>query len=488
MRAGRGWAVLIKIDRRQFLSAAAAAATVAAPARAQRRLVLTDASRLNVVPVFSHWVARSEPEADFIARLRSELKEAASQKRPVSVGAARHSMGGQSLPRNGAAMTFNIDRCELDRANSSYRVHAGTRWFQVIKQLDPAGFSPAVMQSNSDFGVASTFSVNAHGWPTPYGPFGSTVRSLRMMLADGSIVTCSRSENAELFGLAMGGYGLFGVILDLEVSMVENRLMRPTRTLMPPTDFAARFIAAANDPAVRMIYGRLNVDRAAFFTQAQLVTYRPDPTPSSGLRPVARSPSTMAVAREIYRGQIGSEARKRARWFAETVAGPSAWSGIATRNNLMFGPVSDLEGRERDRTDILHEYFVAPDRFNDFVKGCRDIIPKAKAEFLNVTLRHVLKDETSVLAYAKTDRIAAVMSFSQEMTIQGETDMLRLTEAMIDMVGALGGSFYLPYRLHARPDQVAGIYPNTDRFIAAKRNYDPGLLFRNMMWDAYFAG
>jgi hypothetical protein len=29
--------------------------------------------------------------------------------------------------------------------------------------------------------------------------------------------------------------------------------------------------------------------------------------------------------------------------------------------------------------------------------------------------------------------------------------------------------------------------PNTGRFIAAKRRYDPGLLFRNMMWDSYFS-
>ena len=83
------------------------------------------------------------------------------------------------------------------------------------------------MQSNHDFGVAATFSVNAHGWPVPYGPFGSTVRSLRLMLADGTVVTCSRTENQELFQLAMGGYGLFGIILELEVDMVENLLLRP---------------------------------------------------------------------------------------------------------------------------------------------------------------------------------------------------------------------------------------------------------------------
>eukprot|EP01038_Epipyxis_sp_PR26KG_P019385 gene19385-biopygen6115 len=144
--------------------------------------------------------------------LRAELKSAASQNRPVVVGAARHSMGGQSLARNGAAITFAAPSCEVDRSARVFRVQAGTRWHEAIQVLDRLGGSPAVMQSNSDFAVGSTFSVNAHGWPVPYGPFGATVRAIRLMLADGTIMSCSRTENAELFGLAMGGYGLVGIL------------------------------------------------------------------------------------------------------------------------------------------------------------------------------------------------------------------------------------------------------------------------------------
>ena len=67
---------------------------------------------------------------------------------------------------------------EPDTSARTYRVAAGTRWHQVIAALDPIGWGPAVMQSNADFGVASTFAVNAHGWPVPYGPFGATVKSV----------------------------------------------------------------------------------------------------------------------------------------------------------------------------------------------------------------------------------------------------------------------------------------------------------------------
>ncbi|HWE17632.1 MAG TPA: FAD-binding protein, partial [Hyphomicrobiaceae bacterium] len=145
-------------------------------ADAQQGAVLNDASGLNPTPVFRHWVVQPNEQADFIARLRQELKEATAGRRPVCVGAARHSMGGQSLPRDGLAVTVNSVRCEADRSAKTYLVDAWTRWRQVISALDRIGFSPAVMQSNHDFGVAATFSVNAHGWPVPYGPFGSTVR------------------------------------------------------------------------------------------------------------------------------------------------------------------------------------------------------------------------------------------------------------------------------------------------------------------------
>ena len=482
---------MIDFSRRDLLAGigASAAAFSIPESLAQQRLVLNDASRLNPTPVFGHWVASSESEADVIARLRKELKDAAAAKRPVCVSAARHSMGGQSLPRNGQAITLDLNICELDTAKKTFRVHAGTRWYQVIEHLAKAGFSPAVMQSNSDFGVASTFSVNAHGWPVPYGPFGSTVRSLRLMLADGSIVTCSRIENPELFGLAMGGYGLVGIIIDLEVEMVENMWLKPTYESMSAEAFAAKFAAAAREPAIKMMYGRLNVAREIFFTEALMVTYRTEPTPASGLPPVSRGGGFMTgLSRDLYRAQTGWEMMKKVRWFAETVANPNLSSGLATRSNLMNEPVVNLESGDRSRTDILHEYFVAPERFNEFLQGCRRIIPKAESEFLNVTLRYVAQDDLSVLSFARTNRIAAVMSFSQEMTPEGEVDMIKTTEALIEMVGAIGGSFYLPYRLHARADQLAKIYPRVGHFIERKRHYDPALLFRNLMWDMYFAG
>ncbi len=444
---------------------------------------LNDASGLSATPIHKH-LRISEGDQELVAVIRREMSQARAERRPLNVGAARHSMGGQAIPRDGTAMTFDNARIELDTINQSYRAHAGARWSDVIAALDPQGWSPKVMQSNNDFGLAATYSVNAHGWPVPFGPMGSTVRSLRMVLPSGDLATCSPTENTDLFNLAMGGYGLIGVIVDMEIEMVRNARLSPTFDVMETGEFADRFKAAIMDPAVTMAYGRLNVERESFFQKALLITYRE--TEDQNDLPAASGSGWMAhAASRIYRAQLGNETFKSFRWWNETRVGPALGSGEVTRNSLINEPVVTLDDRNPDRTDILHEHFVGFDAFDSFVEACREVIPASYQEFLNVTLRYVAQDDQSVLSFARVPRIAAVMSFSQELTQRGEADMARMTRALIDRIVGIGGAYYLPYRPHAKIDQLTGAYPRAEEFAKAKRELDPDLVLRNNLWDQY---
>jgi FAD/FMN-containing dehydrogenase len=305
------------------------------------------------------------------------------------------------------------------------------------------------------------------------------------MLASGEVVTCAPDQNAALFAAALGGYGLCGVILDVELEMAENVLLHPTIEVIHASSFGPRFAAAIEGaPEVRMAYGRLAVDARRFLSEALLVTYKPIPGQPS---PATSGGLMNALSREVFRAQIGSDAAKRVRWYAETVVGPAVASGETSRNTLLNEPVANLAGRDRSRTDILHEYFLPPEGLENFLAACRRIIPASRQELLNVTLRYVRQDRQSLLAYAQGNRVAAVMLFSQRMTPTDEADMRAMTERLIDAALESSGSFYLPYRLHARPDQLARAYPRVEEFLARKREYDPGTLFRNLMWDRYFA-
>ena len=447
---------------------------------------LDDASQLSRTPIHKHIILKDDPSDILIDRLRAELKEAHQNNRPVNISAARHSMGGQSIPRGGTAITHATDFIEFDTDNKSYRCGAGLRWASAIAQMDSIGCSPKVMQSNNDFGIASTFCVNAHGWPVVHSGMGSTVNSFKMLMADGQLVTCSRSQNTDLFNLTMGGYGLTGLITELDVQMADNKLLSPTFYEMPSREFGPRFVQELKDNNVNMAYGRLNVDRDNFFEDALMISYRPIDDQSE-VPSVGTSGFISKAAAKLFRAQLGNERMKRTRWWVETDLGSRIAAGDVTRNTLINEPVITLDDHDPNRTDILHEYFVSPDHFADFIDVCRAVIPSSYQEMLNITLRFVTQDEESYLSYATTDRIACVMLFSQEMTARAEADHKRMTQDLIDGVHAIGGSYYLPYRPHARLDQFAENYTRASEFAVQKRMIDPQLLLRNNLWDSYLA-
>ena len=379
--------------------------------------MLNDASLLSPTRVAKHIVMENQLDDQFIAALRGELAEAKSTNRPFIASAARHSMGGQAMVKDGSVVTLDQRFIEPDVANQTYRVAPGMRWNQVIAELDKIGFSPKVMQSNSDFAVASTFSVNAHGWPVPFSAGGSTVRSIKLMLHDGQIIECSRSQNADQFNLAMGGYGLNGIITELEVEMVPNARLQPKFEILPGKEFGTRFVEAIKaDPSIQMAYGRMDVAIDGFFDEALMITYTPTKD-QNDLPPSGGSGFLSKVSRHIFRNQLDSDRGKNLRWYVEKHIGPNVSSGISTRSHLMNEPVITLDDRDPGRTDILHEYFVAPERFGEFVEACQDVIPSSYQQLLNITLRYVDTDKDSVMAYATTPRIASVMLFSQEMLL-----------------------------------------------------------------------
>src|SRR5438128_1335390 len=71
--------------------------------------------------------------------------------------------------------------------------------------------------------MGGSLSANMHGRGLTLPPFISDIESFKLLSARGQLVNCSRSENTELFGLAIGGYGLFGVVYSVTLRLVPRR-------------------------------------------------------------------------------------------------------------------------------------------------------------------------------------------------------------------------------------------------------------------------
>ena len=304
-------------------------------------------------------------------------------------------------------------------------------------------------------------------------------------MADGTIVRCSRTENAELFSLALGGYGLFGVILDVDLRVVPNEEYRLERIVVPSDRYVAELEQRVRGQAdVGMAYGRLSVAPDNFLREAILSVLHRVPT-GTGKPSGVDFPEMPGLTRAIFRGQVGSAYGKRLRWQAEKHLGGMLANRSLFRNQLLGEPVEVFANRSADSTDILHEYFVPSESFEAFLEELRTIIPRNRGDLLNVTVRHVLRDDDTFLRYADRDLIALVMLFNQARTGDGDAAMEAMTRELIDAALRLGGRYYLPYRLHATADQFHAGYPQAARFFELKRHYDPREIFQNSFYVKY---
>ncbi|TWS97572.1 FAD-binding oxidoreductase [Reyranella sp. CPCC 100927] len=447
--------------------------------------LLDDASRLNPTPIKGVVFGAESPEATATRFTPLLQRIAAGQEPALAVSGTRHSMGGQSLLRDGWVLdSLPMNAVAVDADGKTMRVGAGTTWQQVIAALNARGLAPAVMQSNNDFTVGGSISVNCHGWQTNSPPIATTVRRLRVLAADGTIVSCDASENAELFGLVLGGYGLFGVLLEAELAVVPNVVYEPAFTALPTREYAATFADLVYARAsVEMAYGRLRVDPDQFLEQAIIGTYVPQPDSKGRVLPLPEM-AVDGVARTIFRGSAGSGSGKARRWWLEREVGPWLAKPIS-RNVLLNEPAALFGNRTAETTDILHEYFVPQARLWDFVAQVKTIVPREEGDLLNVTVRDVRRDSRSTLAYARDDMFGLVMLFVQERTVVAEERMQRMTRSLIDAVLDVGGTFYLPYRPHATAAQLRRAYPAWDAAMAAKRRLDPAGVFQNELYRRY---
>ena len=125
------------------------------------------------------------------------------------------------------------------------------------------------------------------------------------------------------------------------------------------------------------------------------------------------------------------------------------------------------------------------DQFSVFVKKAAPVIQQEYDTLLNVTVREIAKDVDSALPYAREDMFGLVMLFSIDRALEAEKGITKMACQLIDLAGRLGGTFYLPYRNFATPDQIRRSYPGFSGFLAKKKDVDPREIFSSGFYQQY---
>jgi len=438
---------------------------------------IDDASSVDRTAVYGILQITSEDE------LRNALHFARQQKLPISISGAKHSMGGQAFATDALVLDMRgFNQMSVDTENKILTVQSGAIWHTIQEYLNPYNLSIEAMQSIDVPTVGGTISVNAHGMDHRIGGIAATVLSLRLMLADGSIQTLSREENDELFQAIVGGYGLFGIILDVQLTLMDNLAYTEVRTIMKTQDFPSAYTGIVNDEAYHMFYARLSTAPSSFLQEMIVYAYKVVDQPIS-LEPL-KPENFVMLTRFVFNLGRKSYVGREIKWWAEKYIQPFLQTFPQSRNQIMHRSYAYLKNNLQNNTDVLQEFFLPKDQILAFIQGLGDILQRHAVVTRNVEIRSVHK-ENILLDYAKADWFGVVLYLNFDVN---EQDMRNIKEAhsdLIDLAQSLGGSFYLPYQLSATRAQIEASYPEFGTFLALKKKYDADLLFTSTFYRTY---
>jgi FAD/FMN-containing dehydrogenase len=433
-------------------------------------------------------------------RTRDELAEivrSASRKGlPISVSGCRHSMGGQQF----ATDSICIDTRALNRVISFNQerglieTEAGIQWPKLIRtyldaRRDSANqWGIAQKQTGADtFTLGGSLSSNVDGRGLAMKPLISNIESFTLVNADGKSVRCSRDENGELFRIAIGGYGLFGLIDSVTLRLVPRKKLRRVVEIIRSDDLTRRFEERI---AQEFLYGdfQFSVDEKSpdFLQRGVFSCYQPiDEHEPIAAKKELRDADWLDLLRLAYIDR--EKAFKRYGDYYLSTNGQPYWSD--TNQLSAYLPNYAQKLREQIGGDesslIITEIYVPRGDLPGFLAQAADLLRSNRTIVIYGTVRLIEKDEESFLAWAKQPYACVIFNLLTLHTAAGIEASATSFRGLIDLAITRGGSYYLTYHKFARPNQVMACYPQFKQFLELKRKYDPNERFQSD-WYRYY--
>jgi decaprenylphospho-beta-D-ribofuranose 2-oxidase len=170
-------------------------------------------------PTLSGWGCLPEPGREQLA----EDLEAATRGAQLSRGLGR-SYGDSSLPATPADKVIGTRLADrvlgFDAARGVLRAEAGFALAEMNRLYMPRGWFTPVTPGTKFVTLGGMVASDVHGKNHHVaGCFGQHVRGLKMRLAGGELVECGPEREPELFWATVGGMGLTGHVLEVEVQL-----------------------------------------------------------------------------------------------------------------------------------------------------------------------------------------------------------------------------------------------------------------------------
>jgi FAD/FMN-containing dehydrogenase len=430
-----------------------------------------------------------------VAELARALERARRRGRAVSVAGGRHAMGGQQFARG----SMHVDTRDLarvirfDRDRGHIEVEAGIQWPALVQHYLDAqqgearvwGF--AQKQTGADrFTIGGSLGANGHGRALTRRPLIADVESFRLMDANGEVRTCSRTENAGLFGLAIGGYGLFGVMTAVTLRLVPRRKVERVVEMMDVAELIAAFDARIRNG---FLYGdcQFEIDPASetFLQRGVFSCYRPvepdRPIPAEQKR--LSDDHWRALLRLAHVDK--REGFRRYETYYLGTTGQLYWSDLHQMGTYLddyHAALDEQLGAGVKGSEMIGELYVPRAALAGFMAAAAEDLRRHDVNVIYGTIRLIERDGECFLAWARQAYACVIFNLHTEHSAAGIERSAEAFRRLIDLARERDGSYFLTYHRWARRDQVEACYPQFREFLRLKEEHDPGERFQSEWW------
>jgi FAD/FMN-containing dehydrogenase len=430
-----------------------------------------------------------------VADIQAAIADAAARGLPVSICGGRHAMGGQQFGEGALLLDMRgMDRIlAFDDIEGLIEVEAGIEWPALIDYLETAPqrgprWSIRQKQTGADtLSLGGCLSSNVHGRGLTMQPFIADVEAFTLIDADGIVQQCSRARNRSLFGLAIGGYGLFGVIASVTLRLAPRRKMRRDVTLLGLHELLPAFDQRIADGYT---YGdfqfAIDPGSADFLQRGVFSCYVPvdDAAPigaddkqlseNDWLRLLCLAHTDKTTAFECY----------AAHYLATD--GQVYWSDRLQQSTYLAGYHHEIDGvLGHCGAEMIGEIYVPRASLAGFMREAAADFRKHGVDLIYGTIRLIERDGESFLPWAKQDYACVIFNLHTALTPDGIEATAFAFRRLIDMATVRNGSYYLTYSKAASAHQVRACHPNFERFLDAKRRLDPQQRFQSNWYRHY---
>ncbi len=420
---------------------------------------------------------------DEIVRVVRAAREAGAE---LSICGGRHAMGGQQFGTD----TWLVDTRRhaaihsLDEERGLITVDGGIVWPDLIAgcaERHRAG-APAwgirQKQTGADrLTLGGALSANIHGRGLRMPPIVADVEGFTLVDAAGEVRRCSRGENAELFSLAIGGYGLFGIIAEVSLRLMPR--VRVERSVEVLSLEELLRVPEERDTSEWM-FGDFQyaIDERSpdFLRRGVFSAYRRVKTdqPSGG--------TTRALDAKAWRGLLHLAHTDRARAFEEyatfylSTHGQRYWSDshqMGMYDDGYHGEIDRLIGAPEPGSEMITEIYVPREALGAFMTEGAELLRRGGLPVIYGTVRLVERDAETVLAWAREPWAGVIFNLCVTHSPRGLEAAREVFRGLIDLAIRFDGSFYLTYHRWATREQVEACHPRFREFLARKETRDP---------------